>query len=65
MLSLDGMNTMIFKHIRKKNSEPAKHLLENFGHSFNWSVIFNAPNNIRERKNSEASFIRINETPAK
>ena len=43
----------------RKNSEPAKHLLENFGHSFNWSVICNAPNNIRERKNLEASFIAL------
>ena len=40
-------------------SEPANHLAENNGHSFTWKVVINAPQNIRFRKNLEASFVAI------
>ena len=43
----------------RKDSEPAKHLLHNIGHSFHWSIIFKAPSNYKERKNLEASFIAV------
>ena len=43
----------------KGKSEPAVHLAENKGHCFTWKVIMNAPQNIRCRKNLEASIVAI------
>ena len=43
----------------QKSSEPAKHLFHHPTHSFTWSIIMSAPQNIRVRKNLEASFIAL------
>ena len=45
------------EHLPPHNSEPAKHLVENPTHYFQWRVISDAPKNKRERKNLEALFI--------
>ena len=46
----------------RKNSEPAKHLLNdtNGNHSFQWRIICNAPSNFRQRRNLEANYISMN-----
>lgn len=43
-----------------EKSEPAKHLLENPQHEFQWEIIKNAPKNTRLRKTIEAFIIAIN-----
>ena len=43
----------------RKSSEPAKHLFHHPTHSFTWSIIMSAPQNLRVRKNLEASFIAL------
>ena len=40
-------------------SEPSKHLYNNVTHSFTWSIIMNAPKNVRIRKNLEASEVAL------
>ena len=40
-------------------SEPSKHLRENIDHEFTWSVISDAPKNMRTRRNLEASFFGL------
>ena len=42
-----------------KESEPAKHLREYLNHKFKWETLLRAPQNYRQRKNLEASFIAI------
>lgn len=41
----------------KNKSEPAKHLYENAGHNFTWSILLSASKNARTRKNLEAFYI--------
>ena len=45
----------------RRKSEPASHLAKNKNnnHSFTWKVIMNAPQNIRFRRNLEASLVAI------
>ena len=40
-------------------SEPANHLFHNPTHSFHWSIIMNASQNTRIRKNLEASIVAL------
>ena len=40
-------------------SEPSKHLYNNVTHSFTWSIVMNAPKNVRIRKNLEASEVAL------
>ena len=40
-----------------KSSELSKHLRSNINHYFTWTVISNAPKNVKTRKNLEASYI--------
>ena len=40
-------------------SEPAKHLYQNPSHSYTWRVLMNAPQNMRVRRNLEASFVAL------
>ena len=40
-------------------SEPAQHIKNHTGHSFDWSILCNAPSNNQVRKNLEALFIGI------
>ena len=41
------------------NSEPAKHLKNNFHHVFNWITLCKAPQNYKVRHNLEASYIAL------
>ena len=42
-----------------KSSEPSKHLQSNVNHCFTWAVIPNAPQNVKTKKNVEASNIAL------
>ena len=40
-------------------SEPAKHLAQHPSHAFTWQVLLTAPQNVRQRKNLEASMVAL------
>ena len=40
-----------------KDFEPAKHILNNLNHTFQWKVIMKAPSHLRTRQNLEAAII--------
>ena len=42
-----------------KNSEPAKHLRNNFNHVFNRVILCKTPQNYKVRRNLEASYIAL------
>ena len=42
-----------------KDSEPAKHMKENWSHKVSWKILFTAPENKRYRKILEASEIAL------
>ena len=42
-----------------RNSEPAKHLVKNHGHAFEWKILCRASKFDRDRKNLEACFIAL------
>ena len=42
-----------------KSSEPPKHLQRNINHCFTWTVISNAPTNVKTSKILETSYIAL------